>query len=341
LNKRGNIDDEFALINQAISDFTSYHSLLVPNGDDAAIYKPTPGQGQIVCVDTMVEEIHFTKNTMTPFQIGYKSVAVNLSDIAAMGGTPRYFLVSIAVSPDWNAEEIIEIYQGMKSLADTWKIDLIGGDTVSSKKGLVVTVTVIGEVEERVKLLRSNAKPGDMLFITGDLGKSAAGLHYLLEPSNILSMESAPSTLIDAHQMPRPHIQEGQILAFFAEDGISLNDVSDGLASEASEIARSSHVSLVITKEQVPLDRELINYASKVGKDPFEWVMQGGEDFILVGTVPSECVQEVQELFKGKDCTFHVIGYVQEGNGEVFIKENGNLHRVHKQGFNHFSQLKE
>lgn len=335
MNNNKNIKDEFSLIDQITNEFISYQEgVMVPNGDDAAIFKPELGKGQIVCVDTMVEGIHFKRETMTPYQIGYKSLAVNLSDIAAMGGQPTYFLVSLAISPTWTSTELKEMYMGMKELADQWKIDLLGGDIVSIKESLVVTVTAMGQVEEEVRLLRSNAQPGDVLFVTGTLGDAAAGLEHLLGPD---SGKEKYSTLVRAHQQPTPHIDQGRILAGFAKTSrISLNDVSDGLASEAHEIAASSQVKLIIEKDKLPLSSELRSYADQKQKETQHWVLNGGEDFVLVGTLPQAILQAVQLKFAQENLPFHLIGYVAEGNGEVWLIEDGIERSLPKKGFNHF-----
>ena len=165
------MQDEFAFINQIITMFRHRREdTLVPNGDDAAIFMAKQGKGQVICVDTLVEGIHFKRSTMSPKQIGYKSLAVNLSDLAAMGASPCYFLVSMAIPRQgWEESELIQLFQGMKELAEVWDLELLGGDVVSTSGGLVLTVTAIGEVAEQVSLLRSNAAPGDFLFVMGIL----------------------------------------------------------------------------------------------------------------------------------------------------------------------------
>src|SRR5690606_8565119 len=135
----------------------SQSGLLAGIGDDAALVRPTPEMEQIICMDTMVEGVHFNSHTMDPYQIGYKALAVNISDIAAMGGIPTYYLVSIAIPKGWNEADLLSIYEGMAMLADKYAMDLIGGDTVSIADTLVITVTVLGEVERGKHLLRSYA----------------------------------------------------------------------------------------------------------------------------------------------------------------------------------------
>lgn len=344
-NKFTQITDEFALIRELTSMFTSYRSTtLVPNGDDAAIYKPTSGTGQIVCVDTLVEGVHFTRKTMSPYQIGYKSLAVNISDLAAMGGKPIYFLVAIAIpKTGWERHELVQIFQGMKQLADTWQLDLLGGDLVSSRAGLMITVTAIGEVDQRVKLLRSHAEPGHLLFTTGYLGQSAAGLDFLLHREERTPLftdseyELIVNPLLVAHQTPIPHVPQGQILAKFGLDSkLALNDVSDGLASETHEIATQSRVNIIIEKERLPLSPALTTYAQKIGVDPYKWIFTGGEDFVLVGTLPRELEPQVANSFQDQGFPFHIIGYIEEGEGDVWLEEQGKLSRLAKSGYNHF-----
>ncbi len=154
-------------------------SLIKGIGDDAAVYRGSAEMNEVVCIDTMVEGVHFRQDTLSPFQIGKKALAINMSDLAAMGAIPRSYLVSIAVSPEWSEEKLTEIYRGMSALAKRYGMDLIGGDTVSARAGLTLTVTAIGQVEHGRMLLREYARPGDVVFVTGTVGRSAAGLNLL------------------------------------------------------------------------------------------------------------------------------------------------------------------
>lgn len=346
------IRDEFDLIQQLSHDFSSYRKqTLVPNGDDAAVYLPEKNHGQVVCVDMLVEDIHFKRTTMSPFHIGYKALAVNLSDIAAMGGEPHSFLVSIAVPPSWSVSALKELYQGMKVLADQYQIDLLGGDTVSAPDKLVINVTALGQVDERVRLLRSQAKSGDVVFVTGTLGGSSAGLDILLRDHDQAS-NSDPSLqtneqertyrqeLISAHQLPSPHVEQGALLAYYARNtNVALNDVSDGLASELTEIATASQVDLVIDQQKLPILEALKWWAPLAGKSPYEYALYGGEDFILVGTVPKQLKQDVTEAFAQKNLFLAFIGHAEEGAGNVWLLDAAKDHRIRvdKKGYNHFS----
>lgn len=333
--------DEFELINKvtAVLKSTRKGQTLVAKGDDAAIFLPTSGLAQVVAVDTMVEGVHFTRQTMHPHQIGHKVLASNLSDLAAMGAQPTFFLVSLAVSPEWSEEELQEIYQGMGRLAEQYQVDLLGGDTVSAPQHLVISVTVLGEVGPPVRLLRSGARPGHIVFVTGWLGLAAAGLDLLLSGSLNEEERAGYAPLLKAHQEPRPHVKEGMLIAQEAQSQpVALNDVSDGLASEANEIARASGVDLILAKERLPIHPLLRQYAERRGKDPYRWALTGGEDFVLVGTASNECLARIQQGFKREGLTLFEIGRVEAGDGRVWLEEKGKRELLAAEGYNHFQK---
>ncbi|HET7578756.1 MAG TPA: thiamine-phosphate kinase [Bacillales bacterium] len=322
------MQDEFSFIHQITPKRSSQPSLIHGIGDDAALFAGEDGFEEIVCMDTMVEGIHFTRQTMSPFDIGYKALAVNVSDIAAMGGMPTYYLVSVAVPQSWG-DELKEVYQGMADLAKAHEMDLIGGDTVSAETAFVLTVTVLGRVEKGRHLLRSSAKPGDLVFVTGPLGDSAAGLSLLLKNGRAHPFSNDQQKLIRAHQRPVPQVKAGRILSALSTR-IALNDVSDGIASEANEIAEASGVTLVLDYEKLPRSKVLRTFSTEKQR---EWVLFGGEDFQLIGTVPETKARKLEKQFP---VTF--IGTVEEGEAEVILKENGQIKRLERKGFNHFDR---
>ncbi|WP_408009073.1 thiamine-phosphate kinase [Pseudalkalibacillus sp. A8] len=322
--------DEFEWIESITPKQNHQPTLIEGIGDDAALIRPEAGFDDILCVDTMVENIHFSRKTMTPYQIGHKALGVNISDVAAMGGTPRFYLVSIAIPENWSEAELQEIYQGMEDLADNYKLDLIGGDTVSTPGPLVVSVTVHGRVLKGRKLLRKNALPGDVVFLTGPVGLSAAGLELLLEDRVSENLKK----LVEAHQLPVPQVEAGLLLA---ESGykIALNDISDGLGSESHEIAESSNVHIQIRYEQLPTVEEFNHFPSE---QVLDWMLYGGEDFQLVGTVPRENWPSLVNLFREKGQEIHEIGEVVEGKAEVSLLQENDTTPVSKKGYNHFSE---
>lgn len=327
------MNDEFEWLKKIKAGSHRNHNVIQGIGDDAALLKGKAETNQILCLDTMVEGIHFTKDTMEPFHIGYKALASNISDIAAMGGRPLYYLVSVALSNSWTETELLSIYEGMHHLADTYKMTLLGGDTVSTKDSLVLSITVIGEVEKNRKLLRSNARAGDIVFVTGMLGDSAAGLALLLKHTKKHPFTANEKKLILSHQMPRPHVEEGRLLAG-SHSRISLNDISDGIASEANEIAEASGVTLTLFYDRLPKSGELADYLPEQQE---QWILNGGEDYILMGTMPREIFRDMQRKFNENGMLLFEVGIVTAGNPEVYLIKNQERILLNKQGYNHFS----
>ncbi|RFB11022.1 thiamine-phosphate kinase [Bacillus sp. HNG] len=327
------LQDEFHFIDQIKPKRTSQSGLIAGIGDDAALFRPTSNMEQIICMDTMVEGVHFNSKTMNPTQIGYKALAVNISDIAAMGGMPTYYLVSIAIPKDWNEADLLSIYEGMAMLADKYEMDLIGGDTVSIAENLVVTVTVLGEVEKGKHFLRSQAKPGDLVFVTGTVGDSAAGLDVLLHKGNDHSFSILEETLIRKHQYPSPRVEIGRLLSTF--ERVSLNDISDGLASEANEIAMASGVILQIDEDKIPLSEAILTqYKDRA----LEYALYGGEDFELVGTIAPSDWDLLQKKASENGYNLSKIGIVSEGGPAVFLNRDGELEKLEMKGYNHFTK---
>jgi thiamine-monophosphate kinase len=325
------ISDEFSFIKKISPKILKQTSLIKGIGDDAALIRGNSEVEEIVCMDTMVEGVHFNEKTMSPFDIGYKALAVNVSDIAAMGGLPSFYLVSIAIPKAWNERELLQIYEGMNEIANIFNMDLIGGDTVSSKAALVITVTVLGYIEKGKHLLRSNAVAGDVLFVTGTLGDSAAGLELLLKNGRHYSFTNEQQFLVSRHQKPFPRVNEGRILA--KRNRVALNDVSDGIASEAAEIAEASQVAIVIEKHLLPQSDELKKFPKE---KQISWMLNGGEDFELIGAVSKEEWEILKSEFEKEKRSITKIGYVESGKGEVYLKEQDTLTPLLKAGYNHF-----
>jgi thiamine-monophosphate kinase len=303
-------------------------------GDDAAVYEGNSSYDDIACMDTMVEDVHFSRKTMEPFHIGYKALASNLSDIAAMGGSPLFYLVSIAIPNNWTESELKDIYKGMASLANKYQVDLIGGDTISIKKYLVISVTVLGRVKKGHYVLRESAKPGDLVFVTGNVGDSACGLSLLLKKGLDGSFIDEERHLIKEHQMPIPQVEAGRL---FGELGLrlSLNDISDGLASEANEIAEASNVQLIIDYDKLPISKYIKKYEIN---EQFRWTLYGGEDYQLVGTIGEEHWSTIQQAFNKNGLCITAIGKVTDGDPEVMLNCQGKSITLKKGGYNHFKK---
>lgn len=331
--------DEFGLIRVWTEDRQSKEFLLSAGvtlgiGDDAAIVKGSSGQEWLLAMDTMVEEIHFLSETMGDADIGYKALASNISDIAAMGGVPRFALVSVSIPPQWDEHRMMRLYDGLYECAERYNVAVIGGDTTSAPRHLVVAVTVMGTVEAGKALRRADAKPGQFVFVTGPTGLSAGGLHGLL-PKRTATIRP-PERLIKSHQRPSPSVKAGRLLIEHGW-GAALNDVSDGVASEAWEIAEASEARLVLHETRLPLSGELAAYAHLCGINPLDWVLYGGEDYVLLGTADQRHERPMKELFRAEGIPFFIIGEVEAGSPDVVLKTpSGKRTPILKKGYNHF-----
>lgn len=317
--------DEFALI-----DRLTQHSIYNPTyvkvgvGDDCAVYDTPCDVDQLVSTDMMVEGIHFSESTTAPFDVGYRLGAANISDIAAMGGTPRHMVVSIAVPKGRHTSYVEEVYQGLHDICAEYRVNIIGGDTVSTEGPFVISATVFGDVPTNQSVLRSGAQDGDAVFITNYLGLSYVGLHSLLEGSEDYPVSRS------VHQRPIPHIECGIIARDLG--ATSMNDISDGLSSELNEIANASEVTIFIDESALPIHPEIQAYCESHQMSPYLPMWTGGEDFQLVGTIPADKAEALPAE------TFTIIGYVKAGNAQVLVDRDGQWMRVEPKGYNHLDK---
>lgn len=254
-------------------------------GDDAAVLQVTSGHRLLVSCDIMIEKKHFDFNHITPYQLGWKALAVNLSDIAAMGGQPRWALLSIGLKPSLEVAVVEGIYRGVSALAVREGVSVVGGNTSASPGPLILDVTVLGEVPRGSVLLRSTAEAGDFILVTGQVGSSAAGLVWLQEPSlqEKFSREEA-EPLLKAHLEPQPRCREAALLA---ETGsvTAMIDLSDGLAAGLLEIASEGGAGAVVHADRLPLHPAAVKLSALAGREPLDWALYGGEDYELLFTV--------------------------------------------------------
>jgi thiamine-monophosphate kinase len=350
LEKKGRIKtmDEFALIrhlNRAQTSANLSDQVIVGIGDDAAVVQSTNGMDTVLACDAMVEGIHFKRETMLPRHVGHKALVSNVSDMAAMGAIPRFALITLVVSKDLNMRWLEGLYEGLYACAKEYGVTIVGGDTVSTTGPLTVSVTITGEVEKGQALLRSSAKPGDMVFVTGHVGDSAGGLHYLLKQNHLeqalRNAESNQLALIRQHQAPAAQIPAGRLLVQ-AGSRTALNDISDGLASEAFEIAEASEVRIILEATQIPVSPELIQYSQSTGFSVWEWVLFGGEDYQLIGTVSAEKWPSIENAFQLAELPLYRIGRVEAGGPAVeWIKPDGTREALEKKGYNHLGEKRE
>lgn len=241
---------EFEFIEKIKPSYYRNSSVIKGIGDDAAVVSPPNGYELVIASDTMVEDIHFSFEYMQLSDIGFRVLAANLSDLAAMGARPLYYAVNIAVPSTYSDEQLTDLYVGMNELAQKYKLDLIGGDTVSANE-LVITISVFGKVLPNRKRLRSYAQTNDIVFVTGNLGEAAYG--YDLLQSNFL----LENYFTNRHKRPIPRIDFVELTDSVIR--MSLNDLSDGLASELNEIAEASQATIVIHWDDLPIHSKMTN----------------------------------------------------------------------------------
>jgi len=317
-------------------------SVVVGIGDDAAVTAYAERAQVVTTTDMLVEGVHFRTDTIPDRELGWKAVAVSLSDIAAMGGRPKHVLLSLAIPPTRDVERLEELYRGIGDVCQTYGAHVIGGDVVKTDGPFVLSVTVLGEVEHGQALLRSTAQPGDLVFVTGTVGGSAAGLHLVQQADapasdvrNSLD-EAERGALLRFHQRPEPQVLAGQLLRTSGAC-TSANDVSDGVASESHEIAKMSRVQLVLEADKLPIHASVRRYAARIGRDPVEWALFGGEDYQLIGTVRASEHARVEALFAAQGLSFTVIGRAIAGAGVTLLR-NGTEHPLAPTGYNHFRE---
>ncbi|NPV28325.1 MAG: thiamine-phosphate kinase [Firmicutes bacterium] len=326
---------EYGLVQRIIQQFgTTGDGIVVGIGDDAAVLSLDPARELVATCDMLLEGAHFDLRWITPRQLGWKALAVNLSDIAAMGAEPRFSLVSLGLPPQTEVNFFEEFFQGFRTLGDRFRTLLCGGDIVSSPLGLVVNVTVLGQIEKPNVLTRSGAKPGDLLAVTGYPGSSAAGLALLM--NNCLGKLPADveGELLRAHLEPYPRVQEGRFLAL-ERVASALNDVSDGLAREVREIAEASGVGAVIYAEKLPLSGAVKIAGAYLNRDPVFWALDGGEDYELVFTLAPENLVKLEELRK-MGTPVAVIGEITDARNALYLELSGERINLEHFGYDHF-----
>ncbi|MDR1876319.1 MAG: thiamine-phosphate kinase [Flavobacteriaceae bacterium] len=312
---------EFGLIQHLTESFTiSDPSTIKGIGDDAAVLDPK-GKKVLVTSDILIENVHFNL-AYTPLKhLGYKCVVISLSDLAAMNATPGQIIISIAVSNRFPVEALDEIYSGIHAACKQYKVDLAGGDTASSNLGLVINSTAIGYAEENEIIYRNGAKPNDLLVVSGDLGGAYFGLQ-VLERENV-AFKSNPdlqpdlagySYILERQLKPEARTEVKSLLKEMDLHPTSMIDLSDGLASEIIHLSQQSKVGFSIYEEKIPMDNQVITTAEEFGINPVTGILNGGEDYELVFTIP---ITEHDKIKHNPN--FTVIGHATADKNNVLI----------------------
>jgi thiamine-monophosphate kinase len=330
---------EFGLIEHLTKNIELQNvSSILGVGDDAAVIDHF-GKQSVITTDLLIEGVHFDL-VYTPLKhLGYKSVIVNLSDVYAMNAMPTQITLSIGFSNRFSIEALDEFYEGVYAACAAYGVDLIGGDTSSSQKGLIISVTAIGEVVPEKIVRRNTARPGDLLCCSGDLGAAYVGLLFLEREKKIFleSPQVQPDLEGEKYvisKLLKPEARK-DIIEFFEEKDIlptSMMDISDGLSSEILHICNQSGVGCRLYEEKIPIADEMRNAAYKFEIDPTACALSGGEDYELLFTLAQS---EYDKLVLNEQIS--VIGYMTEaGEGRKIITKGGSLHEIIAQGWNAF-----
>jgi thiamine-monophosphate kinase len=305
-------------------------------GDDCAVLEPGAGRLLLATTDLMIEDVHFRTRWAAPADLGWKSLAVNLSDIAAMGGRPRWALIALACPEGVTVEDVEAFYGGVLALAAEHEVAVVGGDTSASPHGWIVNITLLGEASG-APLLRSTAQPGDVIAVTGALGRSAAGLAALervTEPAGL--PRDALESVRAAHLRPTPRVNEGLWLAG-AGGATSMIDLSDGLATDLGHIAEESGVGARVRLDHVPVGDGVGTVAAALGGDALAWATGGGEDYeLLLTCVPAAFGRLAEGLRAATGTPLTAIGEIAAASDGVrWVDATGREVTVGP-GFEHF-----
>lgn len=303
-------------------------------GDDCAVIPLNESENYVITTDLLIEDIHFLKDKISPEELGHKSLAVNLSDIAAMGAKPRFSFLSIGIPSHISVEYLDAFMNGYHALSAKHQVPLMGGDTTKSTDKLVINVAVVGQCKKAEIHLRSMAKEGDLICVTGSLGDSAGGLNILL---NNLELNTKNKFLVQKHHAPEPRIDEGRWLAK-QKSVHAMMDISDGISSDLMHILNASGKSALIHTEKLPISEIMRTVASKNNWNSMELASLGGEDYELLFTIEAKDFDRLKKEYKAHFSTeIYDIGLIIEGRAGITWLQNGKNVVINKDGFDHFT----
>ncbi len=308
--------------------------LVLGIGDDAAVFDTTAGHATVVTTDVLTEGVHFDLSYFSYYDLGWRALAANLSDIAAMAAVPRFALFSIGLTERVAVEAVEQLFSGARALADRFAVSIIGGDTTASPDRTFLSVTVIGEVAKAAMTTRSGAQPGDTIFVTGDVGGAMAGFKALRAkqahpPARI-------SHIIDRHLRPLPRIAEAQYLTRNLAISAMI-DISDGVASEVGHICRNSQTGAEVWTSQLPIHDETMHIASENNENARDYALHGGEDFELLFAARREQATILAQFRQKFGVTCTAIGKITEAEkGIRFLDQDGRELALSQTGYSHF-----
>ncbi len=316
--------NEFEIIRRYFHSEDLPVSVKLGIGDDGAIIHNDSGKNLVVATDTLVSGVHFPADS-SPCDIGYRSVIVNVSDIAAMGGKPEWMTLALSLS-ETNPEWLKGFSKGLFLAADEYSLNLIGGDLTKADQD-IITIQMIGEVDTDTQLLRSNAQPGELLFVTGTLGDAAAGLEQF-EKKAVLNQYN--QCLIERFFRPSARVDIGLAIMGYASSSI---DISDGLIGDLKKIMSASDVGAILNIEDIPLSKEMLKiYEPKISQT---FALSGGDDYELLFTAPSENLSKIMDISKEIDQKITHIGNITE-NKNLECRKEGVIYEYQDEGYLHF-----
>jgi len=320
---------EFGLIDRISAAVTERAAVKIGIGDDAAAIEPSPGHLVLMTSDMLIEGVHFDLELTDPLSLGRKSLAVNLSDLAAMGAEPRYFLLSLAIPQKLDLEFLDRFFSGMMQRADQFGITLIGGDTCLSKGGLAISITATGEQLPELVVKRSGAKPGDLIFLTGTVGDSALGL-------KLLQRGDKTGFLVSRHLDPEPRVAAGVAMAV---EGVAsaMIDISDGLVADLGHILDKSGVGARLELAGIPLSDQYRKEISRFTEDCFSLPLGGGEDYELLFTAPPLFRDRIFSCMESCGVNVSIIGEMTKEKGLAIISADGSAYHPSQKGYDHFA----
>jgi len=331
---------EFGLIDRISKSFTpKYANTIKGIGDDAAVLEGDANFYQLISADMLIEGVHFDLSYTPLKHLGWKSVVVNLSDIYAMNGIPTAITVCLGLNNRFSVEAIDELYAGIEIACRTFGVDLVGGDTSTSRGSMYIAVTALGKVEKNQVVYRNGAKKNDLICVTGDLGAAYAGFRILerekqvfLENPNLQPDLAEYDYVVGRQLKPHPQIE---LIAWFKQNNFiptAMIDISDGLASEILHICKQSEVGARVMEEKIPIDIQTQNVAMEFKIDTNTFAFNGGEDYEMIFTVPVTAHDIVKKI-----PNVSIIGYITDKcEGVNLVSKQGSLTPIQAQGWKHF-----
>ncbi len=318
---------EIGLISRLTANISYTRDVVVGVGDDAAAVKPSPGNLLLITTDMLVEDVHFTLSSISPYQLGWKSMAVNMSDIAAMGGAARWAVIGIGMPAHTPVSFAESLYAGIQDICQKYNTQLVGGDTVSADK-IVINITLTGEVKHEHLIQRSSARVGDVIVVTNTIGDAGAGLAAIQHGLNTLSAQ----TVIKKHLEPIPRLIESrQIVQFLSPT--AMIDISDGLSIDLCRLAEASRVGVRIYEDKLPISEAVSETAMELGMNRLDLALSGGEDYELLFTMPLQMAKALDRV----DVLLTVIGEIVEPEaGQTMVTTEGERKTLRFQGYEHF-----